>query len=55
MHVKRGDMETAQKMVDEEAEKAAYTVKAYHGTPDGGFNSFDYSKLEAARELVEIG
>jgi hypothetical protein len=30
--VKRGDMETAQRMVDEAARKAGYTVKAYHGT-----------------------
>ena len=30
--VKRGDTETAQKMVDEAAKAAGYTVKAYHGT-----------------------
>ncbi|MBQ3529524.1 MAG: hypothetical protein IJA47_03420 [Oscillospiraceae bacterium] len=30
--VNRGDMETAQKMVDEAAKAAGYTIKAYHGT-----------------------
>lgn len=33
--VNRGDMETAQKMVDEAAKAAGYTVKAYHGTSRG--------------------
>ena len=31
--VKRGDMETAQKMVDEAAKAAGYTTKGYHGSP----------------------
>lgn len=39
--VNRGDMETAQRMVDEAAKEAGYTVKAYHGTSHGGFNVFD--------------
>jgi len=30
--VEAGDMETAQRMVDEAAREAGYTVKAYHGT-----------------------
>ena len=30
--VKRGDMETAQKMVENAAKRAGYTIKAYHGT-----------------------
>ena len=30
--VKRGDMETAQRMVDEAAKDVGYTVKGYHGT-----------------------
>jgi len=33
--VTSGDMETAQKMVDEVARKAGYTIKAYHGTSRG--------------------
>ena len=37
--VKRGDRETAQRMVDEAAKKAGYTVKAYHGT-NGKFTVF---------------
>ena len=33
--VNRGDTETAQKMVDDAAKAAGYTVKAYHGTSRG--------------------
>lgn len=32
--VNSGDMETAQRMVDEAAKAAGYTIKAYHGTTD---------------------
>ena len=39
--VNRGDMDTAQRMVDEAARAAGYPVKAYHGTSNGGFTSFD--------------
>lgn len=37
--VKRGDMETTQRMVDEAAKAAGYTIEAYHGT-DAKFNVF---------------
>lgn len=63
--VESGDMETAQRMVDEAAEKAGYTINAYHGTPDsrnlvynkitgsidvkGDFSIFDSSKSRADR------
>jgi len=40
--VNRGDMETAQRMVDEAAKAAGYTVKAYHGT-NAEFNIFKES------------
>lgn len=43
--VERGDMETAQKMVDEAAKAVGYPVKAYHGTPTGGFTAFDRSYI----------
>lgn len=39
--VNRGDMKTAQKMVDEEAKKHGYNVKAYHGTPNEKFTVFN--------------
>lgn len=42
--VNRGDMETAQKMVDEEAKKHGYDIKAYHGT-NAQFTRFDPDKL----------
>ena len=38
--VERGDMEAAQKMVDEAARKAGYTIHAYHGTT-AEFNVFE--------------
>ena len=38
--VNRGDMETAQRMVDEAAKEAGYSYKGYHGTPSGGFTKF---------------
>lgn len=42
--VNRGDMETAQSMVDEAAKAAGYDTKAYHGTPNGGFTVFGGKK-----------
>jgi len=41
--VERGDMETAQGMVDEAAKKAGYTVKGYHGSHNS-FTIFDEEK-----------
>ena len=38
--VKNNDLETAQKLVDEAAKENGYTIKAYHGTPNGTFNVF---------------
>lgn len=35
--VQAGDMETAQRMVDEAAKSAGYAYKGYHGTTRGGF------------------
>lgn len=39
--VESGDMETAQRMVDEAARAAGYTDKLYHGTRQFGFTEFD--------------
>jgi len=39
----RGDMATAQRMVDEAASAQGYTVEAFHGTPEGGFTEFNES------------
>ena len=38
--VQRGDMTTAQRMVDEAAAARGYTLRAYHGTPTAGFTVF---------------
>jgi hypothetical protein len=44
--VERGDMETAQRMVDEAAKKAGYnSPKVYHGSSDKPFNIFKIQKL----------
>ena len=39
--VERGDMEEAQRLVDEAAKKAGYGTRAYHGTPHGDFQKFE--------------
>ena len=39
--VENGDMETAQRLVDEAARAAGYTDEAYHGTSAFGFTEFD--------------
>ena len=44
--VKRGDMETAQRMVDEAAKEAGFTTKVYHGTTDFGFTKTDVRKSD---------
>lgn len=43
--VDSGDMETAQRMVDEAAKAAGYTIGAYHGTPIKGITVFDPTKI----------
>lgn len=49
--VNRGDMETAQRMVDEAAKKAGYdSPKLYHGTNRGGFTIFDDTKNDLAQK-----
>lgn len=42
--VESGDMETAQRLVDEAAKAAGYSTKAYHGT-SGDWSVFDPSKI----------
>lgn len=41
--VKSGDMETAQRMVDEAAKKAGFTARVLHGTQNFGFTVIDTS------------
>ena len=50
--VNRGDMETAQRMVDEQAKRNGYNIKVFHGTPNetisasrGRVRGDDYKKL----------
>ena len=42
--VERGDMETAQRMVDEAAKRAGYNTEAWHGTAGSVFNSFNINQ-----------
>lgn len=45
--VERGDMKTAQQMVDEAAKAAGYnSPKLYHGTRSFGFTKFDLNKMD---------
>lgn len=45
--VERGDMKTAQRMVDEAAKAAGYnTPMLYHGTRNFGFTQFDLNKMD---------
>ena len=46
--VNRGDIETAQKMVDEAAKEAGYNKDAYHGTNQGNFTIFDWDRTQRA-------
>lgn len=53
--VNRGDMKIAQKMVDEAARAAGYTIKAYHGTDADAFNVFDKGKFGQATGVGILG
>lgn len=53
--VERGDLESAQKMVDEAAKKAGYTIKAYHGTPNTEFTVFDKGRLGKGNDQYGAG
>lgn len=54
--IESGDMETAQRMVDEKAKEAGYTIKAYHGTANSGhFTVFDPKKLNNTKLSSYIG
>ena len=51
--VERGDMKTAQRMVDEAAKKAGYKLRAGHATPYR-FSVFDRSKISNSDPDTEI-
>lgn len=48
--VNKGDMETAERMVEEAAKEAGYTVKGYHGTK-ADFTVFDKKKIKSGVTL----
>lgn len=52
--VNAGNMETAQRMVEEAAKAAGYTKKVYHGTPTGGFTVFrDWSYFTENKDYAD--
>lgn len=53
--VKMGRYDLAEKMVDEAANKAGYTIKAYHGTPNGNFYVFDKNKVGTSTDFGKLG
>lgn len=52
--VNRGDMETAQKMVDEAAKNAGHTINAYHGT-NSNFYVFDKGRVGKGNDQYGAG
>lgn len=52
--VNKGDMKTAQKLVDEAAKEAGYAVKAYHGTDDF-FTVFNREKIGSKTDYGWFG
>jgi hypothetical protein len=56
--VERGNMKAAQKMVDDAAERSGFNIKAFHGTPEGGFTQFketDGGLFFSSRESIAQG
>ena len=53
--VKMGRYDLAEKMIDEAAKEAGYTIKAYHGTPNGKFNVFEKYKIGTSTDFGKLG
>lgn len=53
--VNEGDVKTAQRLVDEVAKKAGYTIKAYHGTLAKDFTEFKKSFIGSRFSFDEKG
>ena len=49
--VESDDTDTADRLVEEAAKEAGYTVRAYHGTPTGGFTKFVTDNVINGREF----
>lgn len=52
--VRNGDMEAAQRMVDEAARAAGYTIEAYHGT-NAEFFTFDKGRVGKGQDVYGAG
>lgn len=53
--VENNDTEAAQRLVDEAAKEAGYTVKAYHGTLTKGIHKFDKKYIGSRFSFDEVG
>lgn len=53
--VNRGDTATAEKMVDEAAKAAGYTIKAFHGTDADSFYVFGKGRIGSASGVSILG
>ena len=53
--VENGDMETAQRLVNEAAEKSGYKIEAYHGTPNTEFTVFDKDRVGKGNDQYGAG
>ena len=51
--VERGDMDAAQRMVDEAARATGYTIEAWHGTQAGEF--FEFDNEDVANQDLDTG
>ncbi len=52
---RKGDVETARRLVEEAAERAGYTIRATHGAPVFGFTVFDPNVSDDGRSLFFAG
>lgn len=53
--VKRGDIATVQKIVNETAKEAGYPIEAYHGTPNNDFTKFDKNRVGKGTDQYGAG
>lgn len=53
--VESGNVEKQQQLVDQAAKEAGYTIKAFHGTPNGKFYTFEKSKVGTSTDFGKLG
>jgi hypothetical protein len=53
--VESGNVQRKNELVEAAAKKAGYTIKAYHGTPNGKFNVFEKYKVGTSTDFGKLG